>query len=574
MTKKDKFKASRDFNIGYCFDFETTDSTFYDRFGFSQVCIAVGKKIGSDEKYLYVSIEDFMEFANSGPFKIIYFHNLKFDGKFILYWAVKNNIKFEECINFQGVFFFIKFENVEFRCSLNYLGTQSSIEKLGKLFNIPKLEIDYRRIRPYRSIDEIPADIRDYAFRDVEVQCKAMETFIPYFKNSTSLTIASTAFSRFLMPSMGKGGFHTKYKHQLHDNEAEWSKYLSSSERDIERHSYWGGLVQCRKEYIGQLITSNLYHHDVNSEYPWVMKDFPLPYGAPMTSAPVKSASCCQIRLKITRLRLRDDRMIPWMKNPRKTILNDYIREYYGEPMEIYMWDFEVENLVRDYETDFQVISKRWFKAEYTLRGFIKKWEKVKVDSKISGNSAMEYLAKIIQNSCYGKAAENQIQQCKLVKRDEFNCWGGIAFESDSYTKEFRKDNSYLPLAMYITARGREVIIEGVRCNLDSWVYCDTDSLITIGKPKGLDIDSKKYGCWKNENDEGDEIVKFKSLGAKCYMYETKSGKIKRAMASVNKKAQEAINWDNFTSGLEIKKLSSKCVKGGCILYETTHKFD
>lgn len=54
----------------------------------------------------------------------------------------------------------------------------------------------------------------------------------------------------------------------------------------------------------------------------------------------------------------------------------------------------------------------------------------------------------------------------------------------------------YLPVAIFTTAYGRCEIIKAVRNNIDGdrVLYCDTDSMVTIGDPKGLEIHDTELG--------------------------------------------------------------------------------
>ena len=80
------------FNKWYVADFETTTEKFYNEFGNTQVWLyAISDENGSITHWGR-NIEDFMEVLEKHYNKsIVYFHNLKFDGEFIIYWALTHN---------------------------------------------------------------------------------------------------------------------------------------------------------------------------------------------------------------------------------------------------------------------------------------------------------------------------------------------------------------------------------------------------------------------------------------------------------------------------------------------------
>ena len=81
-----------------CFtaDFETTTDPNDCRVWAYAIC-----EIGDPDNFIYGnSIDDFMEWcAGKDNYKVL-FHNLKFDGDFILNWLMKNNFEYIEVGNY------------------------------------------------------------------------------------------------------------------------------------------------------------------------------------------------------------------------------------------------------------------------------------------------------------------------------------------------------------------------------------------------------------------------------------------------------------------------------------------
>ena len=72
----------------YTADFETTTNENDCRVWATGIC-----DIDTNEFYYGNNIEFFFNFAKTHSGATFYFHNLKFDGEFIIYYLFKNNFK-------------------------------------------------------------------------------------------------------------------------------------------------------------------------------------------------------------------------------------------------------------------------------------------------------------------------------------------------------------------------------------------------------------------------------------------------------------------------------------------------
>ena len=80
----------------YVADFETTNYEFYTQYGYTKVWLyAICDKEANIITY-GESIEDFISFIRSLYGKSIYFHNLKFDGTFIIDYLMTWNYEYSE----------------------------------------------------------------------------------------------------------------------------------------------------------------------------------------------------------------------------------------------------------------------------------------------------------------------------------------------------------------------------------------------------------------------------------------------------------------------------------------------
>ena len=173
-------------------------------------------EIGNPENFRYGnSLSDFMNlFDTYMDNPKIWFHNLKFDGSFIISWLLENGFEYIEdkkdreagtfttLITDMGQFYTIevyfqvgnhRVNKVTFYDSLKILNF--SVEQIAKDFDLPirKLEIDYQA---YRAIGHTltPEEV-DYIRNDVEIMSRALN--IMFENGLTKMTIGSDALSTY-----------------------------------------------------------------------------------------------------------------------------------------------------------------------------------------------------------------------------------------------------------------------------------------------------------------------------------------------------------------------------------------
>ena len=152
-------------------------------------------------------IDDFMKWCENAKNPTLYFHNLKFDGEFIIYYLETHGFKFIEnkkdradktyttLITDMGQFFSIevyfkvgnkKVKKVTFYDSLKIL--PFGVDKIAKSFNLPisKLKIDYNEEREIGHI--LTQEEIDYIQNDVKIVAMALQ--ILFSEKLTKMTQA------------------------------------------------------------------------------------------------------------------------------------------------------------------------------------------------------------------------------------------------------------------------------------------------------------------------------------------------------------------------------------------------
>ena len=257
-------------------DFETTTNELDCRVWAWAVC-----EIGNPDYFQHGNdIDSFFEYARRSKNSTFYFHNLKFDGEFILVWLFENGFKhvtdkkfsdtktFTTLISDTGQFYSIKiyFEKkgkktnaITIYDSLKIL--PFSVSQIAKGFNLPisKLEIDYKEDREKGHI-LTPKEI-DYIRNDVDIVARALNVL--FEQNLNKMTQASNAMHDY-KNTIGKKNFENWFPAPDYDHDV--------------RQSYKGGFTFLLAKYKNVELNEGLVL-DVKSLYPWVMHDCPLPYG-------------------------------------------------------------------------------------------------------------------------------------------------------------------------------------------------------------------------------------------------------------------------------------------------------
>jgi hypothetical protein len=538
-------------------------------------------EIGNEENIVIDnSIETFMKFLEKSNNATFYFHNLKFDGEFIIYWLFKNGFShiinknqrkdktFTTLISDLGMFYQI---NIYFKASKNYTKKVTiidslkmlpfSVDMIAKSFGLPisKLELDYDEVREKGHL--ITLHERDYITNDVVIVAKALD--ILFHENLTKMTIGSNALHDFkdIITLNRFNHLFTKLNYKL-DEEL--------------RKAYKGGFTYLNPKWkekdTGKGITL-----DVNSLYPSCMLKM-LPFGDPhYYIGEYKEDSVYPLYIqKISCSFEIKKNMIPTIqiKNGYNYKPNEYITSSNGEIEVLIMTSIDLKLFLEHYEVfDLHYIEGWKFKA---IRGifddYINKWTQRKIQATIEKNKGQRTLAKLMLNSLYGKFATSMNIQSKI-------CYLG---EDDivhyKLTEKETKDGLYLPIACFITAYAREVTIRTSqkitdyslkKYGEDKYIYSDTDSISTtlsIEEVKQFcEIDDTALGKWAHENtfDNG------KFIRQKTYL-KLIDNEIHITCAGMPKTCYDFVTWENFKEGFTCGgKLIYKHVIGGVKLVET-----
>lgn len=515
-----------------------------------------------------------------------YFHNLKFDGEFIIHYLLTHGFvhvnekklgvnQFSTIISDLNVFYCIKVKFKEeviisFFDSLKLLNF--SVEEVAKAFNlsIKKLEIDYKAKR--EKGHKITDEEKEYLKHDVMIMSLALEKM--FEMKITRMTIASNAMN-FFKDTISKKRFEEWFKPPLYD-------------KDL-RQAYKGGFTYLNEIYRGKEVKEGIVL-DVNSLYPSVMYYSPMPYGEGIyfdgKYVPDKLYNLyiqnitCQFRIK------KD--MIPTIqiKNNLSFVPTEYLSSSNGESINLTLTNVDLKLFLEHY--DIYDVSYNWgwkYKSSTKIfKRYIDYWNELKVKATKEGNKPLRTIAKLMLNSLYGKFAASPEGRSKIPYLDN-----NIVKYKLSELEE--RTAYYLPISIFITSWARDKTIRSAQAVYHRFIYADTDSLHLEGTdiPENLLISDTELGEWKIESTfkrgkylrqkcyiedvvtPVDEIEKFKKENPECLHLVSKDSIINIVCAGMPKGCYKNVTWENFDYGSVFDgKLGVKHTDGGIVLVDTT----
>lgn len=543
-------------------------------------------EIGNTENFQYGdSIDYFMNFCrNKKANYIIYFHNLKFDGEFIIHWLLTNGFTcikdkkdradntFTTLISDTGQFYSIeiffetqnkrKINKVTIYDSLKILNF--SVSQVAKSFNLGLLkgEIDYKKDRPIGY--QMTQEEIDYLKNDVVIMAKALT--IMFTQNLTKMTIGSNALSQYKEMNQSFRLYFPVLPYEI--------------DQQI-RESYKGGFTYLNPYYKGKEVQKGSVY-DANSLYPSVMYNENLPIGEPLYFEGKYEMDrlyplyvqklTCTFNLKPNKIPSIQ------IKNNMSFLPNEYIESSNDELITLTLTSVDLNLFFEQYDVYDITYHGGWkFKQLKGLfKQYIDKYTEMKTTAKQNKNSALYLIAKLMLNSLYGKFGSNPNVRGKYpILTDD----GIVKYKL--YPNEI-KDSNYIPVASFITSYARRKTIKTSQMirdysiehyGEDYYIYSDTDSIHILNLTKEelmplIDISDYDLGAWKHEGN----FIKAKFLRQKCYIEQMEEDQqIHVTVSGMPKRLGHKVNFENFNESFSTDgKLTYKHIKGGVILEDTT----
>ena len=558
-------------------DFETSTWQENESFVWAFALCEIGNE---DNIIIGNNIDDFMKYVEHLPNSDIYFHNLKFDGEFIIHWLLTHGFKhvinkkdrkdrtFSTLISDMGMFYTIEVyfkhwgkrdKKVKFIDSLKII--PFGVSQIAKSFGLPinKLEIDYNK--PRELGHTLTKEENDYIKNDVKIVALALNML--FNEGLTRITTASNALNNY-KETIGKSKFENLFPELDYE-----------LDQDI-RLSYKGGFTYLNPIYKEKDTGAGIVL-DVNSLYPSVMRYDLMPFGEPVFyMGKYEKDDIYPLYIqRITCIFKIKKNKIPTIqiKKSPSFMDNEYLESSNGNIVALTLTSIDLELFLEQYDVEeLEYISGWKFKGMYGIfNEYIDHWTEVKIKATKEGNKGMRTLAKLMLNSLYGKFAASMDGQSKIPYIEDDTVLYMLG------DKETRK-GVYLPIGCFITAYARNKTIRTSQAiktysiekyGKDLYCYSDTDSihcLLSIEEVSQFcDIDDVRLGAWKHES----SFSKARFVRQKTYL-EMIDNEVKITCAGMPPSCYKYVEWDKFKEGFTCGgKLMFKHVKGGVKLVET-----
>lgn len=614
----------------FCGDFETAtmDTQYFKENNDTKVLLGYIKHLTNDTEFLFVDLDDmFRQLFEYGYSMKIYFHNLKFDGDFILkhitktfkmYNKIPNKTEGFSCIRQGSNIYEIQlqylakkpkraYRKIVFRCSFKILS--AGVEALGKSVGLQKFDgsedDNFYNVEPQDSVDKYPVNFVEYCKRDVEIVRRALLEFdnameflkkeydflkkFVWYGKLTASSISLKLQKEFVRFKYGK--IHVKgMKHTIKENE-------------IADKFYFGGYTQFNKEYQGIPVEcKNGMCIDINSAHPFSMTK-KLPYGDLYKweiQKPLNDDYCEFLEIYVEDAKILQGG-IACLFNWKKDYTSKFIEEryryvFYLKDFTCYYMREEWEILQKFYKFEgVKIINRYWMHAGYYLKDFVDTMYHFKEDFKKQGRSGLSQTFKIILNGGYGIHAkrwdfdsymvcENKEQYDMLQPYVKFEYRNKLYQVLDKDSEIHQLENQWIRMvkqlgiskannkfiASAITAHSRVYLLEAIlKLGIDNVLYCDTDSIYMKEAPKNIEeliyLHPYELGAWDKEI----TYDKFYCKGAKVY-YSSKDEKINKAKYSgINGRwLKDNLDYNIFHNDemLEDANLKPKRCKSGLVL--------
>lgn len=529
--------------------------------------------------------EFFSEIKKLKTNSIIYFHNLKFDGNFIISYLLlhgyehsrekKTDGTFSTVIDGKGEFYNIKIYvancngkiiSIEVRDS--YKKIPMSISEMPAAFGIEieKLELNYSEDRPTdHKLTELE---KKYIKNDVIILSNVILHL--YNHGMNGLTLAADAMKIF-RKMVGKNFFNNIFGTLPIDADASIRK------------AYRGGwCYNLAEQEIGEGIVL-----DVNSLYPSVMYSetngvtHKYPYGIPVYYEG-KYVDDKYMPLYIqhikTSFKLKPGKLpTVQLKNSFTFGRPAYVDES-EEIIDLYFTNIDL-NLFLEHYHIYYIEYVDGYKFQGVM-GIFDEYIDTFMTMKIKNddNPAMRTIAKLYLNALYGKFGTGRFAKNKIPKLEKD---GIIRYEMETRKDNFGNDVDYfvrrgyrVDVAAFCTAYARDVTIRTAQLMHDEGRFCysDTDSIHLSGTeiPKNIQIDSTALGKWKHEA----TFEQAKFIRGKTYAEKINGEWVIKCsgMSDTVRKFLADNNIDKFDYGFNsddyniVGKLRPKVVKGGVVL--------
>jgi len=451
---------------------------------------------GSDY-YLFDNIADMVEFMLSkikhNP--IVYFHYFNYDSVFIIEYILEKGYIFD-IVRSSGLIYQIKVKRrkedknwVYFRDS--YALIKTSLNEASKIFlGEEKYDFDYESDFENRS------KLEEYLKRDLYLLYNVLLKFFEAVDFVNSISLSSLSL--------------TNFRRSLED---EIYYKMNKTLDEYGRRFYSGGRCE-----VFRFLGENIYYYDVNSMYPFVMREFEYPFGKAffVYKRNYKRIGFYKVRLKF----YTNDYVSPlWVKTDKLYFINNDTDENI-----YYLNSYELDYLEEAGFYNYEVIEGIEFQNKgFIFRDYVDDLYKKRVEAKKNQNKVMSYVLKIMLNSLYGKFGQSPVRKRYLHTEQVNDLFEKVKliedpkkraekleklknslyyFGNDLYLYKFENyfaEYMNVYFSALITSLARLHLFKILQRYQDNIFYCDTDSVFLNCEIDNRLVDDYELGKLKLE---------------------------------------------------------------------------
>lgn len=569
--------SNRDFLMA---DFETSTESWYKIDGYARVWAWGLYNVYTDEFEYGTDIASFMSRVLKiprGKNPIIYFHNLKFDGSYIVNWLLSEGYTYDEdlskaktfttCISDMGLWYFVDVciyrkgktsVRIRFQDSLKKIPLPvRDIPQAFGFEDLAKGDLDYNTYRPVGH--QLTEEELYYLKHDCIIPVKALKILAE--EGFDKMTASSDSFYQWKLTLQSDKARERHIKPERTYRGI--FPILPLEVDDFVRKAYRGGWTYVNPRYANKIL-HDIEVWDINSMYPSKMRDKYLPVGKPVhfTGKPQPNKYQCYIVKVMMSFDIREG-FLPTIQVKNSWVFNptDYIESSKGCEIELTLTNIDLALIMKHYHVHtIKYIEGYYFRK---AKGYFTKFIDTNMMIKETSTGGKRYIAKRRMNSLYGKTATSPRKKQKIPYLED----GVLKF---TLHEEEAEEPQATAVGVFVTSHARHDIITDAQNNYENFVYCDTDSLHMLkrkdGKEPDIPIHQSKIGFYKKEKD----VYKAIFLRSKTYIEEDYEHDVEIKCAGASPEVKKHMSFENFKVGGSYKgKLAPKQVKGGCILRET-----
>ena len=323
----------------------------------------------------------------------------------------------------------------------------------------------------------------------------------------------------------------------------------------IDKYVKRGGYVYCPQVYKGKV-----WKYDVNQAYAAIMRDVDLPAGL-----------CLRTVGNVDLTRLKTPYFACINATNEKNIIPFYIKKNDGkrdtamfvdkEITETWLTDLEIKQLIIE-GWKISTIELYRFTDSFRLKEYVDNLEKLRTTCMGGTKGAIGTMVKATGNHSFGKTLQEIGDKEYIFCKNKPNGYhhtienlagGEIAVLPNLYergVKQRPKDYHKPQIGAWVTAGARMKLRRALLIAPEYALYADTDCVaFSIDVTDKLDVDDKRYGAWKLE-ENGEEMI---IIDKKVYM-NVESGKSKAK--GISTKSMDVVNkqqtYEDWADGKEI----------------------